>query len=263
MAESTLKEKSEFIRNNLRLKTSPVAIKYLLEGEDFPEKTRRPLGTMGKRIAVCQAVTMARNYGWTVGITKEDNICVPAALMFGFSDARDDMASLSRLFIEISFAKDAACAGREISSLIRFEKGEIAGIVAAPVERAGFDPDVIVIYGNPAQMMRICQAWSYMTGKRITGLFGGKVECEQYLIAPHKSQAPQMVIPGNGERIFAMTQDDEMAFAIPAKLLSDLTQGLSEAGKAMGARYPVTPYQFFQPDFPKAHKDLGKEIGVL
>jgi uncharacterized protein (DUF169 family) len=263
MTESTLKKDSEFIKNNLRLKTSPVAIKFLAAGDAFPEKTRRPFSALGKRIAICQAVTMARNYGWTVGMTKEDNICVPAAIVFGFSDSQDPSASLSRLFTEINFSKNEACAIRETASMSRFEKGEIAGIVAAPCERAVFDPDVVVIYGNPAQMMRLSQAWSYMTGERLSGHFGGKVECDQYLIAPHKTQKPQIVIPGNGERIFAMTQDDEMVFAMPARFIPDLIQGLNEAGKAVGSRYPVPPFQFFQPDFPKAHKDMGKEIGVL
>jgi hypothetical protein len=50
---------------------------------------------------------------------------------------------------------------------------------------------------------------------------------------------------------------------MPAKFIPDLIQGLNEAGKAVGSRYPVPPFQFFQPEFPKAHKDMGKEIGVL
>jgi hypothetical protein len=72
-----------------------------------------------------------------------------------------------------------------------------------------------------------------------------------------------MVIPGNGERIFAGTQDDEMAFVFPANSLMGLVKGLKEVGRAMGVRYPVTPYQNYQPDFPKAHKNLGREVGVL
>lgn len=35
-----LKSMAEFIRNNLRLKTFPVAVKFLKEKKDFPEKTR-------------------------------------------------------------------------------------------------------------------------------------------------------------------------------------------------------------------------------
>ena len=70
-------------------------------------------------------------------------------------------------------------------------------------------------------------------------------------------------LPGNGERIFAATQDDEMAFAAPGKGFVELGDGLKKVGKAIGARYPVTPYLNFQPDFPKAHKELGKELGIL
>jgi uncharacterized protein (DUF169 family) len=119
------------------------------------------------------------------------------------------------------------------------------------------------MYGNPAQAMRLAQAWSYMAGERVQGHFGGKVECDEYLIAPFKTQSPRMVIPGHGERIFAGTQDDEVAFAVPAKFLPELARALKEVAKAIGGRYPVTPYQNFQPDFPKAHKELGKDLGIL
>jgi uncharacterized protein (DUF169 family) len=104
---------------------------------------------------------------------------------------------------------------------------------------------------------------SYMTGDRVAGHFGGKVECDEYLIAPFKTQSPRVVIPGNGERVFAGTQDDEVVFAVPGRFALDLTQALKEVGRAIGTRYPVTPYQNFQPELPKAHKELGKKLGVM
>lgn len=263
MSESDFKKAAEFIRNDLRLKSYPVAVKFYKEGDALPEKTRQPSKAFGKRVAICQALTMARLYGWTVGVTKEDNICVPAAIVFGFSISKDAATSLSQLFTEINFSKDMDLAVKETSGMSHFERGEISAVVAAPADKALFDPDVAVIYGNPAQMMRLSQAWSYMTGERVTGQFGGKVECDQCLITPYKKQTALITIPGNGERIFAMTQDDEMAFAFPGRSMNELAQALGEVGKAIGARYPVTPYQFFQPEFPKAHKDLGKELGVL
>jgi len=263
MSESIVKQAAEFIRNDLRLKSFPVAVKFLKEKEAFPEKTRQPSKAFGRKVAICQALTMARSYGWTVGIAKEDNICVPAAIVFGFSESQDASASLSRLFTEINFSKNMDFAVKETSSMSRFEQGEISAIVSAPAERSSFNPDVVVIYGNPAQIMRLSQAWSYMTGERVAGHFGGKVECDQYLISPYKKQSAWVVIPGHGERIFAMTQDDELVFAFPGTFMNEFAQALQGVGKAIGARYPVTPYQFFQPDFPKAHKDLGKELGIL
>jgi len=263
MSETNLSGPAESLRNDLRLKTLPVAVKFLKSKTDFPDKARRPLETLGKRVAICQGVTMARNYGWTIGLAREDVICVPAAIVFGFSDSLDPCASLADLFCEITFSKNAELARKEAASMSRFDKGEIEAIVLAPLEKASFEPDTVLIYGNSAQSMRLTQAWSYMTGERVPGHFGGKVECDEYLIAPFKTQSPRVVIPGNGERIFAGVQDDEVVFAFPGQFVGELTVALKEAGKAMGARYPVTPYQNFQPDFPKAHKEMGKKLGIL
>ena len=263
MEEMNLKEAAVFIREDLRLKTFPVAVKFLQDEATFPEKARRPAAAMGKRIAVCQGITMARNYGWTVGLAKEDIICVPAAIAFGFSDAPDPSLSLAELFCEVGFSGNDDLARKETSCMSRFENGEIKGIVMAPMEKATFEPDTVIIYGNPAQMMRLAQAWSYVTGQRLAGEFGGKVECDEYLIAPFKMQCPRMVIPGYGERVFAATQDDEMVLAFPVKCLNEVVKGLKEAAKAIGGRYPVTPYQNFQPEFPAAHVKLGKKLGIL
>ena len=263
MSQMNFKEAAVLIREDLRLKTFPLAVKFLESKAELPEKTRRPSVAMGKRIAICQGVTMARNHGWTIGLTKEDIICVPAAIVFGFSDASDQPASLARLFCEINFSSTDDLAQKETSTMSRFRNGEIEAIVLAPMEKASFDPDTVLIYGNPAQVMRLVQAWSYTTGERVSGEFGGKVECDEYLIAPFKMGSPRVVIPGNGERIFAGTQDDEMVFAFPGKHLLEFTKGLKEVGKAIGARYPVTPYQNFQPEFPNAHKELGKKLGIL
>jgi hypothetical protein len=43
----------------------------------------------------------------------------------------------------------------------------------------------------------------------------------------------------------------------------ELAQDLREAGKKIGARYPVTFYQNFQPEFPKPYKVLGEKLGIL
>ena len=59
-----------------------------------------------------------------------------------------------------------------------------------------------------------------------------------------------------------MTTDDEMVFSLPLSHLDALMRGLKEAGKKIGARYPITHYQNFQPDFPKVYKDLAKKLGI-
>jgi uncharacterized protein (DUF169 family) len=263
MAQVNYQESAEFIQNSLRLKTFPVAVKFLKDKSSFPEKTRRPSIVLGKRVTICQGVTMARTYGWTVGLTKEDLICVPAMIAFGLSGAADPTETLGKLFCEVDFSQTEENGRKEVSEMVRLENEDYEAIVLAPLQKGLFDPDTVAIFGNPAQVMRMVQGLVFEEGRRVPGNFGGKVECSEYLIAPYHTQAPRVAIPGMGDRIFSMTQDDEMVFAIPGMLLENLVSGLKNAGKKIGARYPVTFYQNFQPEFPKPYKVLGETLGIL
>jgi uncharacterized protein (DUF169 family) len=256
-------ESAQFISNDLRLKTAPIAVRFLKDGESFPEKCRRPSKAFGKRITICQAVTMARLYLWEMGLGKEDLICVPAMIAFGFTRASKPMKTLARLFCDVGFAKQEDGAQRETSDMCSLENDQGRGIVLTPLDKANFEGDTVCIYGNPAQVMRLIQAWSFGEGMRVRGNFGGKVECTEYLIAPFKTGSARIAIPGAGDRIFSMTQDDEMVFALPGSKVGDLVEGLKHAGKKIGARYPITFYQNFQPEFPKPYKVVADELEMF
>ena len=198
-----------------------------------------------------------------MGLTKDDLICVPAAIAFGFSTSTDSASSLAKLFCSGSYWKSEEVGHTEAITIKRLEKDEYEAILLAPLQRATFEPDTIAFYGNPAQKMRLVHAWTYRDGQRVQGYFGGKLECTEYLLAPFKTQAARIAIPGIGDRVFSMTKDDEIVFAMPGKYLTELVQALKEAGKKVGAQYPVPVYLNFQPEFPKQYKELGKEIGIF
>lgn len=261
-ASTNIADVSEFIRNAIRLKSYPVAVKFLKDAGDFPEKTRRPFKNMGKKVSICQALSMARLYGWTVGITKEDVVCVPGAIAFGFSTADDQAKAMSQLWCEGSYSKNEEIGYKEAKSLYILKNNEYSALLFSPLHRTSFEPDTVVFYGNPAQLMRLIHAWTYGRGTRVICVCGGKVECSEYLIAPFITEDARLAIPGTGDRIFSLTQDDEMVFAIPGGCLSELLENLKEAGKKVGATYPIPMNLNFQPDYPKFFKELGKRIGI-
>ena len=120
---------------------------------------------------------------------------------------------------------------------------------------------MVVVYGNPAQLMRLIQAATFSLGARVSGEFGGKVECSEYLIAPYRSGEFRVAIPGMGDRIFSMTQDDEMVVAFPGKFLAGLLVGLKEAGQK--DRRPL-PHHFLPellPQLPAGLRRTGQESG--
>ncbi len=261
MSETNYQEAAEFLYENLRLKTMPVAVKFVKDGQ-FPEKTVRPKDRLGKKITLCMGVTMARSYGWTVGLAKEDIICVQAMISFGFTGARNQVETVAKLFTEVTFSQDRETGAKETSSMSFIPSGEINAVLLAPLARANFEPDVVAVYGNPAQVMRLVQSRTYATGERVSGNFGGKIECTEYLTAPLKSGKPRVAIPGSGDRIFSMTQDDEMVFSMPASIVEKVCGGLKMAGKKIGAKYPITFYQNMQPEFPPYYKTLAKELKI-
>ena len=161
-------------------------------------------------------------------------------IAFGFSGVSSPVDTLGKLFCEVAFSQSEGGGIKEAEALIRLENEECQAIALAPLQKGLFDPDTVAIFGNPAQVMRLIQSFVFMETTRISGNFGGKVECTEYLIAPFKTGLPRIAIPGMGDRIFSMTQDDEMVFSIPGQLLASLVEGMKEAGKKIGARYPVT-----------------------
>jgi uncharacterized protein (DUF169 family) len=250
------------LKDALRLRTEPFGAAFLKNPADLP-KAKRPSQVFGKKITICQAVTMTRVYGWAVGLTREDVICVPGSLAFGFTPAADPALELAKLFCEVGFHTAVGPALHEVEALPRFSNNEVGAIYLCPLARLTLDPDVIAVYGNPAQLMRLIQAANYYLGERVSGEFGGKVECSSYLIGPYRSGKIQVTIPGMGDRIFSMTQDDELVVSFPGHLLDGLIMGLNEAACKIGARYPITVYQNFTPAFPPAYEERAKKWGII
>jgi uncharacterized protein (DUF169 family) len=253
---------AQFVYDDLRLKTLPVGVSFLKDKADIPDGARRPALHLKKRVTVCQVMTMARNYGWQMAVTEEDLVCPLAALAFGFSSSLSPVEDMAEAFLTSQYKSGADKSLKETAQMCFFEKGVWKALFVSPLRKMDRPADVIVLYGNPAQISRLVQAATYDMEERIQGLFGGKVECPEYLIRPMVTGKPRVVLPGPGDRIFSMTGDDEMIFAFPYSFLNKLTEGLRESGKRVGARYPITFYQNFQPEFPKHYQELAKKLGL-
>src|SRR5512136_403521 len=101
---------------------------------------------------------------------------------------------------------------------------------------------------NPAQLMRCLHGSTYHTGKPIDCSFTGRAaSCTEGVIAAFLDQSPKVVVPGNGDRVWATVQDYEMAYAFPLSHLKDLVEGLAKTHER-GIRYPIPSYLRYQPE---------------
>jgi uncharacterized protein (DUF169 family) len=255
-------QKAEALNRLIRPLTFPIAVKLVKSVDEFPEKTRRPSRDMGFKTNVCIGMTMARKYGWTVGITADDNACLIAAYTYGWSEPEPGAKKALTDFLQVmkySADENAAKATMEAMEQVKLSKGEYAGVVFSPLERTRIEPDLVMIFCNAAQLMRLVHGATQETGVAVQSIFSGRGgTCTEGVLQTCKTGQPKVVLPGNGDRVWAMVQDGEMAFTIPANRLDSVIKGL-EATHQTGIRYPIPVDIRHEPLFPGQLKDAASQ----
>ncbi|MFX1452964.1 MAG: DUF169 domain-containing protein [Promethearchaeota archaeon] len=235
----------------LRTNTFPLAFRLLGEDEKFPEKCRRPKKDFGFKIFVCQAIKMARHYGWTIGVNQEDNAChIVSPLLNWVKMPVDQAKTFLTQFMVGLYAKNAKVMETYLSNLTYLQIKN-NGLVVSPLSWTKVEPSMVAIYCNPAQVMRLTQAYLYgdeEVGQIMSSSSGRAGTCHDGIVQTLITNQPRIVIPGNGDRVWGMTQDHEMLFTIPADKVGQVISGLEITHKA-GLRYPIPTYMRFEPGF--------------
>ena len=250
MDASTL---SGHLEKHLRVDTFPIGIKSFKSSEPLPERVKVPTKHLGVKVAICQAISIARRYGWAMALSGEDISCPIAKAAFGFEE-RNEYYSSGKL-AEGMYASCGEAGAKFEDALAKYDIGEYACIVVAPLARMGFTPETVLVYGNSAQVLRLLNACLYRKGGSLKSDFSGRGDCTDIVIKGKKTGEPQVILPCYGDRIFGMTADDEMAFTFPFGMGEEIVEGL-ERTHAGGVRYPIPIYLRFQAEYPKSYQEL-------
>jgi uncharacterized protein (DUF169 family) len=243
------------IETHIRPGTFPVAAKLFKPGEPLPEKAKRPYKDMKIQIAICQAISMARRYGWTIAVGEGDLNCPLTKTAFGFSPL---MEHYTQGHLACGMYTESLEAGaRTEAATHRFPAGQYEHLVVAPAARAEFIPDALVIYGNAAQVMRLLTGALWKRGGALTSSFTGRVDCSDEIIRTMLSGDYQVILPCYGDRVFGHTEDHEMAFSLPGSKMAELAEGLAGTHKG-GIRYPIPAFLRFTPQYPEHYYELER-----
>lgn len=227
----------------LRLQTYPLAVKLVKDESEFPEGTRRP----EQKIAVCQGLTLSRRTGSTMGITEKDSGCPAASLNYGWIKIFDE-SMMQKEFLEAGHVSNEAAAKTLLENMDHLKPGKYKGVVISPLTRTKIAPDVILVYGNPAQIMRLIQGATYKEGKKLKiEMLGLAGSCTGGIIRAFNTGECQVAILGAGDRAFALSHDNEMLFAIPAAKAEEIVSGMK--GQRF-VKYPVPTALAMPPPFP-------------
>lgn len=250
-----LKHLDDSIQKHIRPQNYPLAIRMVKPGESLPERVKRPLRDLGIKSAICQGIGFARKYGWAIALGHEDISCPLAKSAFGFEPLVEHFTG--GCCCEGMYTETATAGAKTESELPKFSFRQYDYFLTAPIERTAFEPDVFLVYGNSAQVMRLLAASLWKYGGYLTSRFSSRLDCADICIETMQTQKPQVILPCYGDRLFGQTQDHEMAYAFPAAHASDLITGLEGTHKG-GIRYPIPAYMRFTAEFPNKYQELDK-----
>lgn len=259
---ATLKELNGFgeeLRNQLLLKTYPIAIKLLEKESEIPKEATRPKRDLGHHIALCQGFSMSRREGATVVMTKADHWCYVPVIALGHAESPEfvlegNMDYPSRI-ADLETAKKIA------KNAAHLDLGKYSAIVSAPLDSATFIPDLVTIYGDSAQLRFLLSAIRYKNGYRVTSLLEPGGACVQATVPVLKTGECNVAVPCMGDRTLALAQDDEMIFSIPTNKMDDLMAGMRHFDKTG----PVSPIKFnmrFDYQLMESYKKTGRLVGL-
>lgn len=243
------------LQSYVRPQTFPVAIRMLRPDEPIPERARRPARDFGKLSMSCQVIDMARRHGWTIALTREDHICSLGITAIGF-DRPLPVYTVGTL-CEGMYTETKEAGQRSEAAIDKFAPGEYTCLLVAPLERATFEPHVVCVYANPAQVMRLTQAALWKRGGRLASSFEGRAVCADIIVTTMQTGEPQVILPCSGDRIFGQTQDHEMAFSIPWGRMEEIIEGLRGTHQG-GIRYPITQFMEYEARLPPRYMEVNR-----
>jgi uncharacterized protein (DUF169 family) len=257
---SKIKSYGEEIEKRLLLRTSPIAIKLLKKETDIPKGAIRPKKDLGFHMGLCQGFAKSRREQATVAMLKEDNWCYVPVLAFGLAKPPESYlegnADFPGRVADLEAAKNLA------KKSPRLEYGKYIGVASAPLKKANFTPDLVVIYCNSAQLRCLLMAIRYKNGYQVTATLEPGGACVQSTVPVIKSGECQVTVPCGGDRGVALAQDDEMIFSLPVDKLEDLMLGLRHFDEVgLGCMHP-SPHM--RPEYPLSefYVKMGKMIGM-
>ena len=253
MTVETYRALEEALNRYIRPDTFPLGIRMLEPGEPVPEGVRQPARDLGEHWIVCQSIGIARRYGWSIAVGRDEVICPLAAVSFGFRppNSRYDAGEAALGM----YCSEPEAAGALEAATWRFETGRYERLCVAPLAKLDFEPHVVAVYGNSAQVMRLVNAALHARGGRIESSSGGRLDCAEIVIQTMATNEPKVVLPCNGDRVFGMAQDTEMAFAFPADRSAEIVAGLGATHKG-GVRFPIPVAMRSTVTMPPKYREL-------
>ena len=219
----------------IRPNSNVMGINLLKSLDDLPPSARK----RRFKINVCQLGAFARFYGWTLYATANDMDCVLGACTCGLIPTPDRV--IKGVLGAGVYQKDldaAAAMQKELPKLDPTYKAVLFYPLGKD-PKVTMDPDVIMVYVDSAQAMRLTQAALWHRGGSLNvPTVGDAAMCGIGIAYVMKTKGVAREVPCLGDRRFAMVRDHELVFSWHRDRAEEIIEGL-EGNHKGGIRYPI------------------------
>jgi uncharacterized protein (DUF169 family) len=223
------------VENMLRLRTKIIAYCRLEKAEDLEQI--KNVVRLDHFFTFCQIPFQVRVNGFTVGITQNDPINERCSRMCGLRAPTEESENKEAERFATTWFASKEDGLRQQKDYPRIPPG--GAIVLAPLTRDKFEPEILLMFGTPAQLMMFLCGLQKERYERFWFSFVGEGACVDSLAQCYVTQKPALSIPCYGERAMGSITDEEIALALPAGELERGLSGLKKLHK-VGLRYPIS-----------------------
>ena len=259
MKLSVFHEYGEELGKRLRLQTFPLAVKLLEKEEDIPQGAKRPMKDLGYHLLLCQGYAMSRREGTVLAMLKEDMWCFEPVIGYGIAEPLEYFLEGHNRFPQDVMTLEAGA--NYAHELPRLESGKYIGVVSAPLMTATFEPDVVVLYCNSAQLSLLLLGRECKDGRNLKCSLSSHAACVYAVVPAIQSGQCQAAVPCRGDRYMALAGDDEIIFTVPKGRLEDLMIGLRYVHET-GSRLPRAYSMEHEPEVPPSYAKIGKMLNM-
>jgi dephospho-CoA kinase len=219
----------------MRLKSFPVAFKMLEKKEDLNNIPF--LRKADSKVTLCQLITRVRNFDWTVGADLDDFLFPGCPAMLGLTEKPEPYTDGTfRSIVWVATKEDGK---KYEASIPHLPLGRYEAVVMAPLVYKPFEPDIVLIYANPAQMMLLINSLQFEDYEVMQFFCVGESSCSDAIARCYLTGKPSLTIPCYGERRYGHAQDEDLVMAIPSGMMEKALRGM-EVLYRRGVRYPIS-----------------------
>lgn len=209
----------------LMLRYEPIAIKMIENEADVPKNAINPKRDMGKHMCLCQAYGLARRNKKTMYMDKASEWCWCPMVCMGYVDSGADTPAFELLSRFIGIA-DKAAAEKFFTEFPRLPQGKYKGLVIAPLCFCDFEPDVVLVYANPAQMRMMIGGIKQQTGKLVETKLDVIDSCAYSTVTPLLTGQYRVTFPDPGEYERGLSDENEVILSVPGTRLDEFVNGI-------------------------------------